>query len=207
MNVKKHPALEEAPNAYEKLEDNLFIFTTLSISSQSITCFKQVFNTMGSYLTIVNDTEQQWMCKVGPDMVAITWGVVAAAVTVLVVATWGFTVGLVVANPLIGGVILGGATGLIGVGIQGAVQKVLDKRHYDIIHPGESKRYGKMTLSLWRQSECIRIRAQGDVAYWDHLMMRPIFSGATDKSTREYSIQKWADKHGIRTTAVTARKK
>lgn len=68
------------------------------------------------------------------------------------------------------------------------------------IDPGQSHKWGPMSLSLWQQAHCKRRTPviQNDAVGFleESLFMRPIFSGATDGSTLEHTIQYWLDKHG-----------
>lgn len=183
---------------------------------------------MGSYLTIVNDTEDTWQCKVGPDMKALKWTMISAVVIVSIAAALGVAVALLpmvtsiavggtfgifgipiaatlgaAASVGAGGVAAGGAT-LAGMAIFDTIALNLVKKDYRVIKAGEHQRFGKMTLSLWRQCECIRNSVDQNQVVMNTLMMRPIFSGATAGSTREHSIQWWLNKDGVSKQVIEA---
>lgn len=189
---------------------------------------------MGSYLTIVNDTDSPWHCKIGPDMVALKW--VAFAAGVLITLALTLVTGKAIGIPSAGGmevakiaggifaifgvpvsamgssvittasefVVHGGSTE-IGIAISNAIVKALGNKKYDIIMPGGCKRYGKMTLSLWQQSECKLISTSGTKSTIQTLMMRPIFSGSTNGSNRDHSISWWLDKDGTKSEVIEGR--
>lgn len=171
---------------------------------------------MGSYLTIVNDTNIPWKCKVGADTKALEWGLVIGTVgaAVMSAATVGgvaIALGATAAEAIAAGaatwIFTAGFGALTSNAINDGVNHVLQVKGYDVIQPSERKRYGKMSLSLWRQCECINAAAAGNGSSVESVMMRPIFSGATDKSNREYSIGQWIKKHGTKRTVIAEKAK
>jgi hypothetical protein len=178
---------------------------------------------MGSYLSIVNNTSDRWVCNVGDDQAAIAiFGIVSTVVgaVALLAATAG------AAAPLAFGAV-SGATGLATItglsvatatailasfGTVGSVataagflQLIVDQtiekmkeEGYRVIEPGGRERFGKYSLSLWKQGHCRRVRAVPEEMYFiqDEVFMRPIFSGPTDDSNNDHDIQFWLDKFG-----------
>ena len=178
---------------------------------------------MGSYLSIVNDTSSLWACKVGPDeaalnIVAIIAGVVTALGFLIVsagLAAPGLTAAATAGGATIFGVttqaaaaiavaatsLTGAAYLASGVGFANNIVNLSYKTAYDqgyqAIPPGKSYRWGKMSLSLWQQARCKRFIPTGAYSYYsDELFMRPIFSGPTDNSNNDHSIQWWINKWG-----------
>jgi hypothetical protein len=88
------------------------------------------------------------------------------------------------------------ATSAAAVVVNILVKTAIDQG-YKPIAPGKSYRWGKMSLSLWRQGHCKRFIYKNDnTIYSDELYMRPIFSGATDSSNINHNIQFWINKWG-----------
>lgn len=181
---------------------------------------------MGSYLTIVNNTQDAWLCKVGSDSNALRWSTVGAGVVAAaagIIATAGMVAPLVAAMSGKGiltifsvpaaamtasaatvttpATVVGFSTGF-GIAIAHGIAKTLDENGYDTINAGESKQYGKMTLSLWQQATCVRTTIIETKVQVDTLLMRPIFSGSTINSNRKYEIQSWIDKKGMTTELI-----
>ncbi|KAL4085676.1 hypothetical protein PRIC1_015012 [Phytophthora ramorum] len=186
---------------------------------------------MGSYLSIVNNTEDPWTCKIGPDEAAlkiagIVISVVAAAATVIgtagavapiasalvangVVSVFGVsTSALVTAATVAAGTIgtvasVTGAVSGFGIAVAQGINDNLVNNGYVNIAPGDNHRWGKMSLSLWQQGTCVRTTIVDETTVTtDTLYMRPIFSGATDKSNINHEIQFWIDKFGLETSTV-----
>jgi hypothetical protein len=170
---------------------------------------------MGSTLSIVNNTPDVWICKIGSDDAAIgIFGIVAAVVGAL--AT-GF-VGIGAAAGAAGIAITGTATAITAAAsaagtvatVAGFLQVVVDNSVKDLIKdgfwkidPGKDLSSGSRTLSLWQQGTCIRHRKISDTEFaMDKLFMRPIFTGPVDHSNLEHDIQFWLDKWGVETTPV-----
>lgn len=84
--------------------------------------------------------------------------------------------------------------------------KDLENKGYVEIPPGGRHQFGKMSLSLWRQGHCVRHRSFPDrmEIITDEVFMRPIFSGATDNSNLDHTIQFWIDKFGFENEKTTA---
>ncbi|KAH7462562.1 hypothetical protein KRP22_004982 [Phytophthora ramorum] len=186
---------------------------------------------MGSYLSIVNNTEDPWTCKIGPDEAAlkiagIVISVVAAAATVIgtagavapiasalvangVVSVFGVsTSALVTAATVAAGTIgtvasVTGAVSGFGIAVAQGINDNLVNNGYVNIAPGDNHRWGKMSLSLWQQGTCVRTTIVDETTVTtDTLYMRPIFSGATDNSNINHEIQFWIDKFGLETSTV-----
>ncbi|CAM6052287.1 unnamed protein product [Sphagnum compactum] len=186
---------------------------------------------MGSYLSILNDTSNVWSVKVGADEAALDIVSIASSVLAAVALT---AVGLGAAAPLVASL---GADGIVTVsGLSTAVldtaaeasgvardvsaaalvvsklstllENKLSEEGFDRLNPGETKQYGKMTLSSWQQGTCIRIRvnpANAEEILVERVFMRPIFSGATDNSNLTHSIQFWVNKFGVARLYTIAR--
>ncbi|KAI9996572.1 hypothetical protein PInf_014304 [Phytophthora infestans] len=132
---------------------------------------------MGSYLSIVNNTDDPWTCKIGPDEAALE----IAGVAISVVGTLASALGTGGVAPV--------ASALAANGV---------------IAPGEKHQWGKMSLSLWQQGTCVRTTIVDEkTVITDTLYMRPIFSGATDNSNLDHEIQFWIDKFGLETETVS----
>ncbi|OWY93048.1 hypothetical protein PHMEG_00037694 [Phytophthora megakarya] len=186
---------------------------------------------MGSYLSIVNNTEDTWTCKIGPDEAAlkiagIVVSVISAAVTVIgtagaaapvasalaangVVSVFGvstgaFATGAAVAGSISTAVSVTGTVTKFGVTVANGINDNLISEGYVNIAPGDKHQWGKMSLSLWQQGTCVRTTIKDETTVTtDTLYMRPIFSGATDNSNIDHEIQFWIDKFGLETTSVT----
>lgn len=97
---------------------------------------------------------------------------------------------------LAGGASIIGGTTSFSLAVAGALHKRLGHEKFDSIPTGTSHRYGKMTLSLWQQSQCVRTIVRGPQVVVETVYMRPIFSGATANSNRNHDIGYWIAKHG-----------
>ncbi|RLN94794.1 hypothetical protein BBJ28_00013891 [Nothophytophthora sp. Chile5] len=186
---------------------------------------------MGSYLSIVNNTEDQWTCKIGPDEAAlkiagIIISVIGAAATVVgtlgaaapvatalaangIVSVFGVsTSALATATAAAAGTVgtvasVSGAVSGFGIAVAQGVNDNLIKDGYHTIAPGDKYKWGKMSLSLWQQGTCVRTTIVDETTVTtDTLYMRPIFSGATDNSNNDHEIQFWIDKFGLETETV-----
>jgi hypothetical protein len=174
---------------------------------------------MGSFLSIVNNTGDEFLCNVGTDQAALgIFGTIATVVsaTALIFATAGAAIPAVAAAgasavavtgittasataalSAVGGVAT--AAGLLQVIIAETTKKA-EEEGYVRIPPGERHQFGPYSSSLWQQGHCRRIRASPDeeMTYiHDEVFMRPIFSGATDQSNLDHDIQFWIDKFGF----------
>jgi hypothetical protein len=190
------------------------------------------FSAMGSYLSIVNNTEDPWTCKIGPDEAAlkiagIVISVVGAAATVIgtagaaapvasalaangVVSVFGVsTSAIATATAAAAGAVgtvasVSGAVSGFGIAVAQGINDNLITEGYVSIAPGEEHQWGKMSLSLWQQGTCVRTTIVDEsTVTTDTLYMRPIFSGATDNSDIGHEIQFWIDKFGLETNTVT----
>lgn len=175
---------------------------------------------MGSYLSIVNDTADTFHCYVGDDQSALS----IASIIVTVIGALATIVSLGAAAP--GMVITFGAGGAVATvsiastsvaatlaasfGAATTAARVLfviidqstkdlKNKGYVEIPPGGRQQIGKMSLSLWRQGHCVRHRSFPErmEIKTDEVFMRPIFSGPTDNSNLDHSIQFWIEKHGF----------
>jgi hypothetical protein len=166
---------------------------------------------MGSTISLLNDTEYTWLCRVGPDQKALKIsGILAGAVVAMgiTVATAGLTlpaagvaatsIGYPAAGAVGAGFIATGITSLGSVEVAKRINEHLqnDKGFHEILS-GATYETGKLSLSLWQQATCIRQETLSPtVLKTKTLYMRPIFSGATDKSTKTYSIKEYVDGKG-----------
>lgn len=181
---------------------------------------------MGSYLTIINNTDDKWHCKIGPDEqalkisaliisvfggLAFTIAALAGAVP-LVVAGGGMVVTGVAPSALLATAavtgILTNAIGSVSVFTMSTARLVsteLKNKGFAEIQPGDRHRYGRMTLSLWQQSQCIRmVGIDEKMLRVDTLNMRPIFSGSTANSNRNYDIKSWLERKGLSSQSIQA---
>jgi hypothetical protein len=186
---------------------------------------------MGSYLSIVNDTKDPWHCKLGPDEAAFKIATLVVSVIgsiATVIATAGAAAPAVAAMG--GGVVgvfgvsstalataaagaatagtyatVGSAVSAFGLEVAKNMAENLKKDGYFIIAPGQSKRFGKMTLSLWQQGTCVKETVVSEsIVRVDTLYMRPIFSGATANSNNDHKISFWINKWGTESEQVVA---
>jgi hypothetical protein len=97
----------------------------------------------------------------------------------------------------VGGSVVGNVAGK-AVGLSLVIKNKLHDDGYIQLDKGESHRYGKMSLSLWQQAHCIRIRFEKNMLYLDEVNMRPIFSGATVGSNNTHDIKYWVEKNGLK---------
>ncbi|KAI9996569.1 hypothetical protein PInf_014301 [Phytophthora infestans] len=182
---------------------------------------------MGSYLSIVNNTDDPWTCKIGPDEAALE----IAGVAISVVGTLASALGTSGVAPVASALAANGVVKVFGVSAKalassaeaiseaisaaGSVSEFglsvaqgindhLVTDGYVSIAPGEKHQWGKMSLSLWQQGTCVRTTIVDEkTVITDTLYMRPIFSGATDNSNLDHEIQFWIDKFGLETETVS----
>ncbi|POM72553.1 hypothetical protein PHPALM_10712 [Phytophthora palmivora] len=187
---------------------------------------------MGSYLSIVNNTDDPWTCKIGPDEAAlkiagIVVSVIGAIVTVIgtagaaapvasalaangVVSVFGVSTTALAAGTAAAGAVttavsVVGTVSDFGMNVANGINDNLINQGYVNINPGEEHKWGKMSLSLWQQGTCVRTTIKDEkTVTTDTLYMRPIFSGATDNSNIGHEIQFWIDKFGLESTSVVA---
>ncbi|KAG7384164.1 hypothetical protein PHYBOEH_009638 [Phytophthora boehmeriae] len=185
---------------------------------------------MGSYLSIKNNTEDTWTCKIGPDEAAlkiagIVITVISAAATVIgtlgaaapvasalsangVVQVFGVSTRALsavakTADSIASAVKITGKVSDFGNSVAKGVNDNLISEGYVNIAPGESHKWGKMSLSLWQQGTCVRTTIVDETTVTtDTVYMRPIFSGATDNSNIDHEIQYWINKFGLETSTV-----
>lgn len=185
---------------------------------------------MGSYLTIVNDTRDDWHCKVASDtkaikltslvfgVIGLMGGMLAAFRYVVPLSTalvGGSTVtifGISAANMISTSTMM--ASDAMAVASQTsqfavAASKELDAKfsaeNYALIPAGNSHQYKKMMLLAWRQGTCMRAVILNTTAVEVlTLLMRPIFSAARVKGTREYRMSWWLRQHPPRSNYIIA---
>jgi len=187
---------------------------------------------MGSYLSIANNTDDPWTCKIGPDEAAlkiagIVISVIGAAATVIgtagaaapvasalaangIVSVFGVSTSAIATAAAAAAGTVGtvasvtGAVSGFGIAVAQGINDNLISDGYVNIAPGAKHQWGKMSLSLWQQGTCVRTTIVDETTVTtDTLYMRPIFSGATDNSNIDHEIQFWIDKFGLETNTVT----
>ncbi|POM77270.1 hypothetical protein PHPALM_5373 [Phytophthora palmivora] len=156
---------------------------------------------MGSYLSIVNNTDDPWTCKIGPDEAAlkiagIVVSVIGAIVTVIVllmlhlheasdrvtiggvsvfgVSTTAIAAGTAAAGAVTTAVSVVGTVSDFGMNVANGINDNLINQGYVNINPGEEHKWGKMSLSLWQQGTCVRTTIKDEkTVTTDTLYMRP----------------------------------
>jgi hypothetical protein len=149
---------------------------------------------MGSTISILNDTESTWRCRVGLDEKAL----LTSAILGIVVAAGPVVAGpsAILALPA-AGVITGGGISLTILQIQNKINKNLTDEGFHEILSGATYETGTLTLSLWQQATCVSQEVLSPtVLKTKTLYMRPIFSGATHNSTNTYSIKEYLEGKG-----------
>jgi hypothetical protein len=161
---------------------------------------------MGSTISILNDTENNWLCRIGPDEKALRVTAIVSSAFLAVGATIltagalsaASTVGFSAPAVLLGQNVFfyGGLTrGLLEIGNK--VNRNLQKKGYHEILSGSTYESGKLSLSLLQQATCVSQEVLSPtVLKTKTLYMRPIVSGATHKSTKTYSIKEYLDGKG-----------
>ncbi|KAJ0403650.1 hypothetical protein ATCC90586_005586 [Pythium insidiosum] len=100
--------------------------------------------------------------------------------------------------------VIGGVSGF-GMAVAKGIADQLNTDGFHIIEPGNSYRWGKMTLSLWQQGTCVRtVIVNEKTARTETLYMRPIFSGPTADSNNNHDIQYWLNKWGTENKDIVA---
>jgi hypothetical protein len=169
---------------------------------------------MGSTISILNDTESTWFCRVGPDEKALEIsGIVASVVTAIggTILTGGIAglvlapasasaSGVTAAGTIVltgGGLLVNGAASASIATIGNNINRNLIEKGYHEILSGATYETGKLSLSLWQQATCVGQEVLSPtVLNTKTLYMRPIFSGATHKSTNTYSIKEYLEGKG-----------
>lgn len=179
---------------------------------------------MGSYLSVYNNTRDTYNVKVGIDeaavrvfnivmavLTAVTLtiagaGIAAPVFSVAVAASGAMKVlGLTTASLVAFTKIAAAISGLtIAADVAGwatamaiFISQELEDESYVPIAPNAQHKFGRYTLSLWRQAECIRVRPNPSnraQVLMDTVYMRPIFTGATNNSTLVHDIQFWINR-------------
>jgi hypothetical protein len=180
---------------------------------------------MGSTISILNDTEYTWVCRVGPDEKALRITAILSSVIIGIGATLasaglavpslaivaqsggmsiaGFSTAALAANLYrvsnVGiGVFVAGVSSraIVDIGIQTNKHLIEEKGYHEILS-GSTYETGKLSLSLMQQATCVRQEVLSPtVLKTKTLYMRRIFSGATHKSTKTYSIKEYLDGKG-----------
>ncbi|KAJ0401189.1 hypothetical protein P43SY_007608 [Pythium insidiosum] len=185
---------------------------------------------MGSYLSVVNNTPDVWLCKVGPDEAAlkiagIIIAVIGTVATVIatagaaapiaafltangVVSVFGISTGALAAVTSAAAsvstvaTVIGSVSGF-GMSVAKGISSQLQEKGYKSIPAGQKATWGKMTLSLWQQSVCTKtIIADPKTVRTETVYMRPIFSGSLANSNRDHDIQWWVNKNGVEVKTV-----
>jgi hypothetical protein len=184
---------------------------------------------MGSALTIVNNTPDELFCIISPDSAALkisAWISLALAGIVSIALSGGLTGEPTLASlgagleEIVFSAQLAKAI-IITVGVGGtnqAITLILDKivsdqiaaikkEGYQSIPSGGRHRFNDLTLSLWRQGNCKRVRRFDENGQMftinDEVFMRPIFSGATVGSNIDHDVQFWINKFGFENEVKT----
>lgn len=172
---------------------------------------------MGSYMSIVNNTEFDFNCMVTLDYAALRifndiLGVVAVLGSIAI--SLGFYTPIVVTliapelaivtgiSPAITAAVGTSAVSYTALSlISHLIDEQLGGKGFKLIKAKDSYKFGPMTLSLWQQGHCIRkreVEENGEMfLIVDNVYMRPIFSGATAGSNLNHDIQFWIDKFGF----------
>lgn len=167
---------------------------------------------MGSYLSVVNNTNDTYLCKLGPDMAAAE--IFGGVFTVLGFATIFLgapaigvaltSVGLEITATVEAVTVIAEAAGSVATAagffawLTGKIDDDMKKDGFVVIAPGSKHTWGKMSLSLWQQAECYHSVKESDTrGYQESVFMRPIFSGATDNSNIDHEIQHWINEVGF----------
>ncbi len=163
---------------------------------------------MGSYLTIVNDTQDTWHCRLGPDGVAVSVaqvvlsviGVLSAVIAAGAGATAVLTASGVVAVSGVASSMTSagfGATSGFAMLVTQGISDQLSIDGYETIAPQASFRWGLMHLSQLRQATCVTTRAiNGSTVLTETLSMRSLLTGATENSTSTYHLQSFVQHTG-----------
>jgi len=156
-----------------------------------------IIRIMGATLTISNDTDDTVYVKIGPDQAAVN----ITSLIGLGVAGLGLGLAGIGALGAVGpasGLLAGAVSVTTALGIGDFVNSLADKvstsledHGYTMIKPRSRYETGKMTLSLWQQCDCLRLKRTPSTLRIEQIIMRPIFSGSTANSTRVYEISPW----------------
>lgn len=182
---------------------------------------------MGATLSVMNDTDCEWSCKIGPDQAALN--VFATTATAVgIAATVVVSVGQTA--PLAGALVANGVTHVLGVSATSAaavataaasaaaatravsiavviservaklVTKELEKSGYTTLKPGDRLKV-ILPASLWQQCHCTRtwVDTEERQIVTEYIYMRPIFSAALVGQTKTHAIDWWKHKKGHHT--------
>lgn len=177
---------------------------------------------MGSYISIVNDTEDVYYCQVGPDTEAMatskwiietitsiaeqtlpggkTFGAAITSVTKSSLQVIGLTPSVVSAIMTFYQKALKVGPAVAKYIVDFEVKRITSQGFVEIL-PGKNHLW-PMTLSLWQQGHCKRIRKV--VKYdtnriyllHDEVFMRPIFSASQAGAANDHKIGFWITKPG-----------
>lgn len=180
---------------------------------------------MGAYITIVNDTNDEWYCKVSHDKrpievaswifavgglihaiygVIISLGLLSAAM--LGFGTTGFVVNVLTYDNLrpLHGVIKHGTVvesknpGLkMTESITEALKDRMKQQNFIKLSPNDNHRFYSADLVMWRQGICLKLEPRDTTNVILHrLIARPLEAGSKAGSTREYYIDSWLKTEG-----------
>jgi hypothetical protein len=170
---------------------------------------------MGSYISIENNTQKPWVCKMQLNQDMITaFGLIATALGTALLIFTASTAGIVLAFSgamLVVGIpaALAGALGADSPafieGVSTAITDDLVSKGFQSIAPSEKHRWGKMTLSLIQQATCVTLTTVDErTVIASTVIMKPLFSGPTDNSVNYYNIQNFVTAKGVENTTIKA---
>jgi hypothetical protein len=85
------------------------------------------------------------------------------------------------------------------------ISRTLAKSGFQPVRAGDRLRSKKKTLSLWQHGQCVKIVIVDELSTrTEKLSMRPIFTGATAGSNRDYFIQTFINKDGTKSETFEA---
>nr|CCA16593.1 conserved hypothetical protein [Albugo laibachii Nc14] len=183
---------------------------------------------MGSYLTITNNTVNEWQCNLTNDVLSLRIGYLVVAGLGALLGLMGtsasYTPGILgfskttTAPELIGlatrlriiemtGMISGPILGSVSLGlyIHMTMQLELAKRGFIQISSNQSHQWMKRMPHMWQQATCVRSYYYNATAVRSEtLYMRPIFTGGLINRNKDYDIETWIKKRGVKTEDVVA---
>jgi hypothetical protein len=147
---------------------------------------------MGSYLSIVNDTNSVWFVRLPSTT--------TDKITSTLVQN-SFISGESIAELAASAAVLGETQ----EEIQRLVEEMFLKNGFTRLEPGQSMNSQKLTLSLVQTCECFRLVNDDNIFLnLESLTMRTLFSGATNESTNEYTISSFYNKEGTNVECTIA---
>lgn len=202
-----------------------FIFYNLPLSAYK---FLTLPNYMGSFLTITNNTANEWQCNLTNDVLALRIGYLVVAGLAAVLGLMGtaasYTPGIyqiskattapelirfvtnariIEMTGMISGPLLGAAS--LGLYVHMSIQLELAKRGFIVIPSNQSHQWSKWTPHMWQQATCVRNYYYNTTTVrTETLLMRPIFTGGLIHRNKDYNIESWIKKRGVKTDDVVA---